>query len=61
MDEKTKCECVSEVAQIRAELEEVYATIDFRGKSLSPKLVNLKNKVEKLFSRIEKAEQKLAA
>ncbi len=61
MDEITQRECILEVAEIPDELEEVKAKIEMRGKTLSNEFIQLQNKVEKLFLRIEKVEQKLAA
>jgi chaperonin cofactor prefoldin len=61
MDEITQRECILEVAEIPDELEEVKAKIEIRGKTLSDEFIQLQNKVEKLFLRIEKVEQKLAA
>ncbi len=61
MDEITQRECILEVAEIPDKLEEVKAKIEIRGKTLSDEFIQLQNKVEKLFLRIEKVEQKLAA
>jgi hypothetical protein len=61
MDVETKRECISEVAEIRAGLEEVREILKNCGKNLNRREINLQNQVENLFLRIEKSEQKLAA